>query len=122
MSEQQPKFSPGEIAVLVTDNGARLFEVEDTTFHGQMQRVHEHYIQPGDTKSRYQLYGGLGTPYSSLIKIADESLRNQAVKLLNDRAEEARRLVSAAEMEARRLRNQAEQSIRELVGDNGELS
>lgn len=74
MSDPVPMFEPMEWAVLVTGTGGRLFQVETTTFHGDMQRVHEYYIQPGDTKTRYSMYGGLGSPYTSLIKCPDKEI------------------------------------------------
>lgn len=113
----EPKFKPGEVAVMVLDTKARTMVVEDTTFHGDMQRVHEHYIQPGDTKSRYQLYGGVGFPYSSMIKVPTPEVAEQVVAMINEAHEAGQKLISAATMEARTLVYRAEQKARALAGD-----
>lgn len=116
---REPKFKFGDVAIFVHDSGQRMVKVEATTFHGDMQRVHEYYIQPGDTKTRFQLYGDGdgGFPYTSLIKVRDEAQAKEFLDFLEEERVVARRLISDASMEARRIMSRATQTVRELAKD-----
>jgi hypothetical protein len=99
---RKPTFQPFEWAVLVNGIGGRLFQVETTTWtEGGTERVHEHYIQPGDTKSRYELYGA-GDPGShvcNLIKVPDKATAEAVVELLGEVYDAGDRIYRKAKMD-----------------------
>lgn len=113
-----PRFQPMEWAVLVNGIGGRVFQVETTTWTpGGTERVHEHYIQPGDTKSRYQLYGAAdpGSHVDNLIKVPDKDTAEAVADLLKEAYEAGDRAVAKAKWDRDRAVSRAVEQIRDML-------